>query len=87
MADVETRVREVRTKLEAAGRDRARSEVALSSAVAARDAARVRLKDEFGVETSEQARAVREDLQRALEAALSEVEGLLEQAMGVKSPV
>ncbi len=78
MEDVSARVNSLRVRVEAAARARTGAEYARQQVEQAVEAAVIVLRQEFGVETPEQARALIDDLDRQV---IVEVEKI-EQALG-----
>lgn len=79
-ASPEERVRQVRERIDALQRERARRELELEAARASQERVRERLRTEFGVETPEQAQLRMEELEQELEKLLTEAGEALRRA-------
>lgn len=77
---VEDQLREIRTRISQVQSQKARATVEHENAVARRDAAKKTLKEEFGVETTEDAKRVLAELQTELNDAVAAVESKLSEA-------
>lgn len=77
MTDFDTHVADLKKRIDAATRARARAEHELDAAMAAAAAARKQLADEFGVGTAEGAKAKLATLENDLEQALADLNQLL----------
>lgn len=77
---IEDQLRELRTAISQAQGRKARAQVELDNAEARVEEASKTLKEDFGVETKEQAREKLTELQAELDAAVAEVEAALEEA-------
>lgn len=80
MASFEDRIRQYRTTASQTAAKKARAEAELSAAEDREKEARAALKSEFGVETSEEARALQAELQADLDARQAEIEQALAEA-------
>lgn len=77
---IEDQLREIRTTISQVQSKKARAAVELDNAKERLKVAQATLKDEFGVETTEEARAKLTELQAELDAAVAEVELALQEA-------
>lgn len=80
MATIEDQIRELRTAISAVHGRKARAAVELDNAKDRLAEARKVLKDEFGVETTEDAKTKLEALRAELAEAVSGIENLLQEA-------
>lgn len=80
MADLESRISELREQVSAAQQRKARADHELAVARASEEAALRALKDEFGAATVQAARALLEQVSADLAAACAEAEKALEEA-------
>lgn len=77
LGDLDTKVREIKARIENAQRAHARAAHERDAAQAAVDRARQTLKSEYGIETPEDAKRVLASLESELTAAVQEVETFL----------
>lgn len=82
MSSYDAQITELRTRITAAERVRARAEAQHETARALADRARERLREEFDVDTLDAARALLTDLETALEQEITTLRGHLDE-MGV----
>lgn len=77
---IEDQLRELRTSISQAQGKKLHAQVQLDNAKGNMEEARSRLKNEFGVETTDEARAKLIELQSELDAAMAEVEAALQES-------
>lgn len=75
---LDDQVREIKARIDNAARQRARSEAERDSAQSMVDRVRHQLREEFGVDSPEEARAVLAQLEAELQAAVTEIKSSLE---------
>jgi hypothetical protein len=78
--DAADRIKTIRSQIDSATQAKVRADMERDAAVATQTSMRQRLKDEFGVETSEDAQRVLTELDAELETRLSVVEAALGKA-------
>lgn len=77
---IEDQLREIRTTISQVQGKKARAQVELDNANERLETARTTLKEDFGVETTDEARTKLTDLQAELESVVAEVERALEES-------
>lgn len=77
---IEDKIREIRTSISQAQGKKARAQVEYDNAVERRNSAKKSLKEDFGVETNDDAKRVLNELQTELDATVTKVEQSLAEA-------
>lgn len=80
MASMEDRIREYRSAASQKQAEKARAQAELDTAEERLSNARTALKDEYGISTGDEAKALQESLQAELKAAEAEIEKVLAEA-------